>query len=419
MKILLVSIGTRGDMEPFLGIGEILKEKRHEVIAAFPEQFRSLAEESGIEFASLGSEYIDSLKGELADQAMGMSGSTLEKVLANVKLAGRQWSINREMIRRQFDIIEGCQPDRVLYNGKAIYPIIWGLDRDEEHIMICSAPYMHHVRDHAHVAFNGDFGPLINWLTYFMADIGLIFTLWISARWLGVASAISWRKMWQSFRTSKVAYAISPSLFPRPDYWPDNIQVLGFHQRGYSEGWRPSEGLKAFLEAHGDERLVLITFGSMSNPNPEEKTKIILQALERNKISAIVNTGSGGLVKLDGTNAGKVHFLSQVPYEWIFPDMYAVVHHGGSGTTHMALRHGCASMIIPHVGDQFAWDTVIQDKGVGPEGVRIEKISIDNLEPKLRDLVNNGSLKSASEQLSRQMKAEDLREEIYRFIIQT
>ena len=32
MKILLVSIGTRGDMEPFLAIGEILREKGHEVI---------------------------------------------------------------------------------------------------------------------------------------------------------------------------------------------------------------------------------------------------------------------------------------------------------------------------------------------------------------------------------------------------
>lgn len=44
MKIVLISIGTRGDMEPFLAIGEILKEKEHRVICAFPEQFRDLAE---------------------------------------------------------------------------------------------------------------------------------------------------------------------------------------------------------------------------------------------------------------------------------------------------------------------------------------------------------------------------------------
>jgi len=32
MKIILISIGTRGDMEPFLSIGEILKEKGHNVL---------------------------------------------------------------------------------------------------------------------------------------------------------------------------------------------------------------------------------------------------------------------------------------------------------------------------------------------------------------------------------------------------
>ena len=47
MKIIMVSVGTRGDMEPFLAIGEILKEKGHAVICAFPEQFRDLAEDSG------------------------------------------------------------------------------------------------------------------------------------------------------------------------------------------------------------------------------------------------------------------------------------------------------------------------------------------------------------------------------------
>ena len=46
MKIILISIGIRGDMEPFLAIGEILKEKGHQVICAFPEQFRNLAEDS-------------------------------------------------------------------------------------------------------------------------------------------------------------------------------------------------------------------------------------------------------------------------------------------------------------------------------------------------------------------------------------
>ena len=50
MKRLLISIGTRGDMEPFLAIGELLKEKGHQVICAFSEQFARLAQESGQDY---------------------------------------------------------------------------------------------------------------------------------------------------------------------------------------------------------------------------------------------------------------------------------------------------------------------------------------------------------------------------------
>jgi UDP:flavonoid glycosyltransferase YjiC (YdhE family) len=55
MKIILLSIGTRGDMEPFLAIGELLKERGHQVICAFPGQFRELAEDSEMEFISFNS----------------------------------------------------------------------------------------------------------------------------------------------------------------------------------------------------------------------------------------------------------------------------------------------------------------------------------------------------------------------------
>ena len=71
MKIILISVGTRGDMEPFLAIGEILKEKGHQVICAFPEQFRNLVEDTDMEFASLGTKFIQMLESDLGKAAMG------------------------------------------------------------------------------------------------------------------------------------------------------------------------------------------------------------------------------------------------------------------------------------------------------------------------------------------------------------
>jgi UDP:flavonoid glycosyltransferase YjiC (YdhE family) len=155
----------------------------------------------------------------------------------------------------------------------------------------------------------------------------------------------------------------------------------------------------------------------MINPEPKEKTKIIIEILERNNIPAIINTASGGLVKPDKYNSGLIYFVTQIPYDWIFPRIYGVLHHGGSGTTHLALRHGCATMILPHIIDQFVWNKIIYKMGAGPRGIKIGKITVKNLETKILELVNKNSFKKIAEQVANQMEKENFREEIYNFII--
>ena len=81
MKIILMSVGTRGDMEPFLAIGEIMQERGHQFICAFPEQFRNLALDSNFEFASLGSKLIELLESDIGKAAMGSGGPAIKKSL--------------------------------------------------------------------------------------------------------------------------------------------------------------------------------------------------------------------------------------------------------------------------------------------------------------------------------------------------
>ena len=49
MEIIIISIGTRGDMESFFAIGQMLTENGHQVTCAFPEQFRSLVDEENMD----------------------------------------------------------------------------------------------------------------------------------------------------------------------------------------------------------------------------------------------------------------------------------------------------------------------------------------------------------------------------------
>jgi UDP:flavonoid glycosyltransferase YjiC (YdhE family) len=402
-------------MEPFLAIGEILKEKGHEITCLFPEQFRSLAEDAGFEFASLGEEFIHMLDSPAGKIAMGGGRFGWKKLRAYLKLIAVQQAINKQMILKQEAVIEALQPDRIVHNGKAIYPVIWSLKHEGQTTLISPVPYLHYVRDHAHVAFNKNLGPFINKLTYKIANFGLVKTIMGSLKWLSESGQIRQKEVQKALFGNKAAYTISPSLFKRPDYWPDNLQVLGYHERSKTNNWTPSEGLQAFLDKHS--RVILVTFGSMINTDPPQKSKIILDILEKNSIPAIINTASGGLVKPPAYNEELFHFVERIPYDWIFPKMYAVIHHGGSGTTHTALKYGCASLIIPHIIDQYVWNKIISKKGLGPLGMDVSRITLKNLESSILDLLNNKSYKEQAVAIGQQIQNENFKSALHEFIV--
>lgn len=415
MKIILISVGTRGDMEPFLSIGEILKEKGHQVICAFPEQFKPLAEESQLDFASLGPKFIELLESKDGKAAMGGSGSGLRKFIAYIRLASHQTEANKELVHKQYELIEKENPDRIIYNGKALVPMIWELKNRGKTVFLSPLPYMHYVKGHTHVAFNSNFGTFLNKLTFSLAHFGMVTTVRLTRKWLRIDAKIKRKEILGILKFNKTIYTISPSLFSRPANWNPNLQVYGYHQRKVRSDWQPDKDLTDFVAAH--EKILFITFGSMLNPAPETKTRSLLDILVRNKIPAIINTASGGLTKPDNFDTGLIHFVSRIPYTWIFPRVYGVIHHGGSGTTHLALKYGCATMIIPHIIDQFVWNKIVSDIGAGPKGIDIGKINTKNLEPRVLDLMNNENYKKIAGQIRDQMEKEDLKEKLYNLII--
>ncbi len=78
---------------------------------------------------------------------------------------------------------------------------------------------------------------------------------------------------------------------------------------------------------------------------------------------------AGELVELNKYDTKQFHFVSGIPYDWILPKVYGVIHHGGSGTTHMVLRNGCVSLIIPHIIDHYIRDARVAELGTGPRGL--------------------------------------------------
>ncbi|MGI9383076.1 MAG: glycosyltransferase, partial [Methyloligellaceae bacterium] len=163
-------------------------------------------------------------------------------------------------------------------------------------------------------------------------------------------------------RPSRRLHGYSRHIVPVPADWGEREQVTGYWFLDQATDWRPPEALKCFL-ANGPPP-VYVGFGSMPAEDSERLTRQVQSALESTGQRGVLATGWGGL---DATaNSDRVHVLDVAPHDWLFPKCAAVVHHGGAGTTHEALRWGRPSIICPVFGDQPFWGRRVAELGAGP-----------------------------------------------------
>jgi len=417
MKILLIATGSRGDVEPFLAIGDYLQKNGHEVICQFPEQFRVLAEDTGLKFEGLTHEFMDLIESEDGKIVMGGGGSFFKKLAAYYSIYKKSLPINNTMLNQQHDLIESIKPDRIVYSSKATYPILWEIQNPGKSIHVSPIPYLvHYVKDHAHIGFSGDYGSFLNKLTYQLLNYVLVKSIVKTNKQYLKQYGIQPHQVREIMLKKKMIYTISQVFFTAQNYWPSNVKVLGYHERNKTQNWTPDEELLRFIAKH--PKILFVTFGSMTNPEPEEKTRIILNIITRNNIPTLINTAGGGLIKPNDYSKNLIHFVSQIPYDWVLPKMYAVMHHGGSGTTHLAVKHGCASMIIPHIMDQHIWNDLNVCLGVGPKGIPVNKINVKGLEPKIVALFTESRYKTNAQKSAYKMAKENYFEELYLTIVQ-
>lgn len=418
MKALLISIGTRGDVEPFLAVGEILSERGWEIVCLFPEQFRGMTEAMGFRFHGFSEDFLKLIEGSDAKEILGGEGGTFSRLKNWGSLARKGMKLARESVDIQHRVQIDEAPDRIIYHPKCNTAIVWGMANPGKAIMLAPIPGLAHAVDDFAPMWK-DFGRTINRASYrlinwFKAFAVKKFTKKIATDYNKLELSVSSINQ-AMLETEKTIYTVSPSLFDRPSYWPETAQVVGYFERNKAVDWKPDEYLLKFLATH--EKIVFISFGSMTNNDPKRKTEMIVNALRRNKIAAIINTSWGGLAEIDNV-PGHVTFVNDVPYDWLYPHIYAVVHHGGSGSTHMALKYGCPSLVIPHALDQPFWARIVHEKGLGPEPLPIRHLNESEFESRLIDLYFNESYKQSAEVLAKKMSNEADRERLMQIILQ-
>lgn len=138
--------------------------------------------------------------------------------------------------------------------------------------------------------------------------------------------------------------------------------------------------LEAFL-GDGDPP-VYLGFGSM--PAPEGSSRTLIDAARAAGRRAILAQGWADLELVDG--APDCIAIGDVNHQALFPRVAAVVHHGGAGTTTAAARAGVAQVAVPMFTDQFYWGRRIRDLGIG-SAVPVARLSADTLASALREVL--------------------------------
>jgi UDP:flavonoid glycosyltransferase YjiC (YdhE family) len=143
----------------------------------------------------------------------------------------------------------------------------------------------------------------------------------------------------------------------------------------------------------------------MHNRDPEAATHLVMEALERCGQRGVLLTGWSGMRA--GGASDRVFFLNNVPHDWLFPRVAAVVHHGGAGTTSAALRAGVPAVVVPFMSDQPFWARRVFKLGAGPKPIPREQLTADRLANAIHRAVTDPVTRLRAADIGRRIRAED------------
>jgi UDP:flavonoid glycosyltransferase YjiC (YdhE family) len=110
---------------------------------------------------------------------------------------------------------------------------------------------------------------------------------------------------------------------------------------------------------------------------------------------------------VSAASSADVFVVDSVPFAWLFPQVAAVVHHGGSGTTGAGLRAGRPTLVIPFFMDQPFWGQRVAELGVGPRPIPHKSLSMARLASAISQIVSDGEMRRRAAELGQRIRTED------------
>jgi len=432
MNIVIQIVGSRGDVQPFVALGQELKTYGHRVRLATHATFQKFVEDAGLEFFSIGGDPAELMAFMVKNPGL-MPGFD---ALKNGEVSKRRRGIQEILLgcwRSCIEAGDGLGPPPKRHpKGQPLeeheYDVPGNIPKKPfvADVIIANPPSFAHIHIAEkmgiplHMMFTMPWTPtkafphpLANIQS---ANTDPVMTSYMSyalvemMTWQGLGDVINrFREkaldlepmslIWAPGLLTRLripyTYCWSPALIPKPNDWGNTIDIAGFYFLNLASSFTPEPELAAFLAAGPPP--VYIGFGSIVVDDPNALTSMIFDAVRMTGVRALVSKGWGGLGADSMDMPEGVFMLGNVPHDWLFKQVAAVCHHGGAGTSAAGIQAGKPTIVVPFFGDQPFWGAMVKRAGAGPDPIPYKELTAEKLAEAIKHCLEPETLARAQE----------------------
>lgn len=407
LRITCLTIGSRGDVQPYVALCQGLKAEGHMPVIATHAEFKGFVEENGIEFAEIA-----------GDPAVLMklcvdNGMFSPKFFVEVNRNFRGWL--QELLDTAWHACQGS--DVLIESPSAMCGLHIAEALEIPYFRAFTMPWTR-TRAYPHAfsvpSDNQKRGGSYNYMTYtFFDSIFWGMTSGQINRWrtqtLGIGPT-SMDKMDQ--HKVPFLYNFSPNVVVPPLDFSSWVHVTGYWFLDTMTNFKPPDDLAAFIKDAKDKKrkIVYIGFGSVTVQDSKLLMQQVVNAVKDAGVYCVLAKGWSDRMDKDKDRTEEVELPSSIlqikacPHDWLFAQMDAVVHHGGAGTTGASLRAGVPTLIRPFFGDQFFFASRVEDLGVG---MWLQKLTAKALSKALFIATHDERMRKKAAALGEAIRSED------------
>jgi sterol 3beta-glucosyltransferase len=400
MKILISTLGSRGDTQPYLALAVGLQAAGHRVTLTAPRSFVGWIESYGVRAHAVRFDPQQVMQDLTGTRNPLQALRALREVLQTGVMGAMEdcWQPAQEA---DFLLQTGTGSNALEIAGTRGIPVAFSYLVPMASTRAFPAFLL---------PFRYSLGGAYNHLTHTLTRRFLWAAMGGPAvnRWRVSLGLPAWRSELEMQKYARrldapSLYGYSPMILPRPQDWDEFQHVCGYWFLDPPAGWQPPAELQRFLAV--GPAPVYVGFGSMRPKNAEAIARLVIRALELSGQRGILSTGWGSIARLPASR--NVLFVEEVPHAWLFPRMAAVVHHGGAGTTAAGLRAGVPNIISPFGGDQYSWAERVVKIGAGLRVARVKRLRPESLSDAIQTAVMDPALRAGAAEMGQVIRAED------------